>query len=150
MKIEPNIPILYSGKFPKNFKNDLNGWNFSKEELEKNKGKILTLDLDFGNICSLNCPHCFRRDNKIDFGKGKPLTYEETIQLIKDAKKLGLRSVKFLGAGEPFENKKFIEFLRFLKKMDITPLIFTKGHVIADDNLVKFWNSDMAFQIVKS
>ncbi|MEK6885775.1 MAG: radical SAM protein [Nanoarchaeota archaeon] len=142
MKIEPNVPIVYSGKFPKDFKNDLNGWNFTKEELVKNKGKILTLDIDFGNVCSLNCPHCFRRDNKIDFGKGNPLSYEETLQLIRDAKKLGLKSVKFLGAGEPFENKRFIEFLRFLKEMDVIPLIFTKGHIIGDDKLAKFWNSD--------
>lgn len=142
MKIEPNVPIVYPGKFPKDFKNDLNGWNFTKEELEKNKGKILTLDIDFGNVCSLNYPHCFRRDNKIDFGKGNPLSYEETLQLIRDAKKLGLKSVKFLGAGEPFENKRFIEFLRFLKEMDVIPLIFTKGHIIGDDKLAKFWNSD--------
>lgn len=142
MKIKPNIPVIYSDKFPKDFKNDINGWNFTKEELEKNKGKILTLDIDFGNVCSLNCPHCFRRDNNIDFGNGNPLSYEETISIIKDAKKLGLKSVKFLGAGEPFENKRFIEFLRFLKEMNIIPLIFTKGHVIGDDKLVKFWNSD--------
>ena len=142
MKIKPKVPIMYKNKFPKSFINDLNGWNFTQEELIKNKGKILTLDIDFGNVCSLNCPHCFRRDNKIDFGKGKPMSYDETIKLIKDAKKLGLKSVKFLGAGEPFENKRFIEFLRFLKDLDIIPLIFTKGHIIGDDNLAKIWNSD--------
>lgn len=142
MKIKPKIPIMYAGQFPKNFKNDIDGWNFTQEELTKNKGKILTLDIDFGNVCSLNCPHCFRKDNKVDFGKGKPMSYDETLQLIKDAKKLGLKSIKFLGAGEPFENKKFIEFLRFLEEQDIIPLIFTKGHIIGDDKLVKLWNSD--------
>ncbi len=140
--IKPKVPIVYENKFPKSFRNDVNGWNFTKEELIRNKGKILTLDIDFGNVCSLNCPHCFRKDNRVDFGKGKQMTYDETIQLIRDAKKLGLRSVKFLGAGEPFENKKFIGFLKFLKEMDIIPLIFTKGHVIGDDNLAKLWNSD--------
>jgi len=142
MKIELDVPILYEDKFPKSFINDINGWNFTQEQLNKNKGKILTLDIDFGNVCSLNCPHCFRRNNKVDFGNGKPLSYEETTKLIKDAKKLGLQSVKFLGAGEPFENKKFIEFLRFLKEQDVIPLIFTKGHVIGDDKLAKLWNSD--------
>ncbi len=133
---------MYEDKFPKSFINDINGWNFSQEELTKNKGKILTLDIDFGNVCSLNCPHCFRKDNKVDFGKGKPMSYDKITKLIRDAKKLGLKSVKFLGAGEPFENKKFIEFLRFLKSLDIIPLIFTKGHVIGDDKLAKLWNSD--------
>jgi MoaA/NifB/PqqE/SkfB family radical SAM enzyme len=142
MKIKPKVSIVYNDDFPKNFKNNVNGWNFTERELKNSKGKILTMDIDFGNVCSLNCPHCFRRENKVDFGKGNPMSYEETIQLIKDAKKLGLKSVKFLGAGEPFENKKFIEFLRFLKKMDIIPIIFTKGLIIGDDKLVKIWNSD--------
>lgn len=142
MKIEPNVTIVYPNKFPDDFKNDIAGWNFTQEELTKNKCKILTLDIDFGNVCSLNCPHCFRKSNKVDFGKGKPMSYDETLQLIRDAKKLGLKSVKFLGAGEPFENKKFIEFLRFLKEVDVIPLIFTKGHVIGDDKLIKLWNSD--------
>jgi MoaA/NifB/PqqE/SkfB family radical SAM enzyme len=142
MKIKPKIPILYKNKFPKNFINDINGWTFNQEELMKNKGRLLTLDIDFGNVCSLNCPHCFRRDNKVDIRKNKSLSYEETTKIIKDAKKLGLKSVKFLGAGEPFEDKKFIKFLRFLKSLNIIPVIFTKGLIIGDDKLVKFWNVD--------
>ncbi len=138
MKIVPKIPIVYKGKFPKNFINNVNGWgSFSKEVLEKNKGKLLTLDIDFGYHCSLNCPHCFRRNNKVDFGERKLMEYENIVEMIKEAKKLGLKSVKFLGAGEPFEDKRFIEFLRELKKLNIIPAIFTKGHVIGDDNLVK-------------
>ncbi|MFH1456789.1 MAG: radical SAM protein [Patescibacteria group bacterium] len=137
-----NIPVVFDNKFPSNYINDVEGWNFTQKELTENKGKILTLDIDFGNVCSLNCPHCFRRNNNIDCGNGKLMSYDEMVQLIKDAKKLGLKSVKFLGAGEPFENKQFIKFLRFLKSLDVIPLIFTKGHIIGDDKLVKMWNSD--------
>lgn len=142
MITKPNIPAVFKGVFPKNFKNDVNGWNFSQKELQENKGKLLTLDIDFGNICSLNCPHCFRRNNNADSEKNEPMTYDETVQMILDAKKLGLRSVKFLGAGDPFENKRFIEFLRFLKEQNVIPLIFTKGLVIGDDQLIKKWNLD--------
>ena len=142
MKIIPNVPITYKNKFQENFINDVNGYAFSKEELYANFGKLLTLDIDFGNYCSLNCPHCFRRDNKVDLGKSKPMNYDDIVKIVKQAKKLGLKSVKFLGAGEPFEDKRFLEFLRFLKKLDIIPLIFTKGHIIGDDNLVKKYYSD--------
>ncbi|KKR05841.1 MAG: Radical SAM domain protein [Parcubacteria group bacterium GW2011_GWC2_39_14] len=141
MKIEPKIPIIYKNKFPKNFVNTPDGWAFSEKVIKANKGKILTLDIDFGNYCSLNCPHCFRRNNKVDFGKNKVMQYSDIVKVIKDAKKLGLRSVKFLGAGEPFEDKRFIEFLRFLHAEKIIPVIFTKGTVIGDDELAKKWNS---------
>jgi len=141
MKIYPNVPVVYPDKFPKGFVNDVNGWNAPEEVLIKNKGKLLTLDIDFGNFCSLNCPHCFRRNNHVDLGKHKLMEYADVLRVVKEAKKLGLRSVKFLGAGEPFQNKDFIKFLRELRKLEITPLIFTKGHVIGDDAEVAKWFS---------
>jgi MoaA/NifB/PqqE/SkfB family radical SAM enzyme len=142
MKIIPNIPVVYKGTFPKNFINDVNGWgSYSKRILQDNIGKLLSLDIDFGNVCSLNCPHCFRRNNRVDFGETKLMDYETIIEIVKQGKELGLRSVKFLGAGEPFEDKRFLEFLRDLKKLHIVPSIFTKGHVIGDDNLVEKYYS---------
>lgn len=141
MKIIPNVPVVYKKKFPEDFVNDVNGYAFSKEELQDSFGKLLTLDIDFGNYCSLNCPHCFRRNNKVDLGKSKSMSYDDIVEIIKQAKRLGLKSVKFLGAGEPFEDKRFLEFLRFLKELEVIPLIFTKGHVIGDDGLVKKYYS---------
>jgi MoaA/NifB/PqqE/SkfB family radical SAM enzyme len=137
MKIIPKIPVVFKGKFPKDFINDVDGWSFPRDKLKKNKGKILTLDIDLGKTCSLNCPHCFRRDNKFKNSDVTEMSYEEVLDVVKQAKELGLESVKFLGAGEPFENPRFLEFLKELKKMQIKPLIFTKGHVIGDDELAK-------------
>ena len=164
MKIIPDIPIIYEDTFPKDFINDVNGWgSYSKQILEDNIGKLLSLDIDYGTSenCSLNCPHCFRKENKADSNGGglhKIIDHEKMITIVKEAKQLGLRSVKFLGAGEPFEAETFesdikqslrngsvdqppefhfLEFLRELKKMDIVPSIFTKGHVIGDDNLAR-------------
>lgn len=143
MKIIPNIQVVFKRNFPKDFINQVNGWgSFSKQTLQDNTGKLLSLDIDFGTVCSLNCPHCFRRNNRVDFGKTKSMSYDDIIKVVKQAKKLGLKTVKFLGAGEPFEDKRFLEFLRDLKKLGITPSIFTKGHVIGDDNLVKKYYSD--------
>jgi MoaA/NifB/PqqE/SkfB family radical SAM enzyme len=139
MKNLNEIPVVFENQFPVNFVNDLNGWNFTQKELNDNKGKILTLDIDLGNTCSLNCPHCFRRTAVLDKVERK-MTFEETKALIVEAKKLGLRSIKFLGAGEPFENVRFVEFLRFLKSQDVIPVIFTKGHVIGDDKLAERYN----------
>jgi MoaA/NifB/PqqE/SkfB family radical SAM enzyme len=151
MKILPDIPIVYEDKFPENFVNDVNGWgSFSKQILQDNFGKLLSLDIDYGAKCSLFCPHCFRRKNKADrvgVGPHKIMDHDKIIKVIEEAKKLGLKSVKFLGAGEPFEAEtskfRFLEFLRYLKKSNppIIPSIFTKGHVIGNDDLVKQYYS---------
>jgi MoaA/NifB/PqqE/SkfB family radical SAM enzyme len=140
-KVEyPKIKKVYSGRFPENFVNDVQGWGFSEKELKENLGQLLTLDIDFGSYCSLNCPHCFRCNNQVDKGPGKRLNFDDLQGVIVAAKKLGLRSVKFLGAGEPMQSTRFVEFLRFLKDLDVIPLIFTKGHVIGDDEEVAKWN----------
>lgn len=124
---------MYS-RFPADYVNDVHGWAFDKETIHNNKGKLLTLDIDYGSYCSLNCPACFKKENAID-DENKQLQFSDLVDVILQAKKLGLRSVKFLGAGDPFENPGFMEFLRFLKSQDVIPLIFTKGHVIGDNDL---------------
>ncbi|KKQ35838.1 MAG: Radical SAM domain protein [Candidatus Nomurabacteria bacterium GW2011_GWB1_37_5] len=141
MKNLNEIPVMFFDKFPSDFSNEVNGWNFTTEELSSNFGKVLTLDIDFGTKCSLNCGHCFRKNNKVDIAGERKMNYDDIVNTIKQAIKLGLRSVKFLGKGEPFENPRFIEFLRFLKSVDVIPVIFTKGHVIGDDNLARKYNS---------
>jgi hypothetical protein len=45
--------------------------------------------------------------------------------------------MKLLGAGEPFENRDFLNFLIELDKRDIHTAIFTKGHVLGSDELVE-------------
>lgn len=141
VKIIPKIPEVFKDNFPEGYVNDVHGWAFSREKVKETlidgTPKLLTMDIDLGVQCSLNCPHCFRRSANLNDIKKHALTYEQTIKLLKDAKELGLESIKVLGAGEPFENKKFLDFLIDLRKLGITPGIFTKGHVIADDKLVK-------------
>lgn len=135
-----NIPMVYTDKFPADFRDGVDGWNFTPEHLDEHSGKILTLDIDFGNVCALNCSHCFRRDGVLDKNSDVPLSYEELTTVIIESKKLGLRSVKFLGAGEPFQERDLLLFLKFLKENDIIPLIFTKGHVIGDDILARAYH----------
>jgi MoaA/NifB/PqqE/SkfB family radical SAM enzyme len=134
------IPVLFpkGHNVPINFVNDVAGWSFTKEELQAHPGKLLTLDIDFGKQCSLNCAHCFRQNNKADqCDNGKEMKFNDIVNVIKQAKALGCQSVKFLGAGEPLETPKIIDLLRVLRELEITPLIFTKGHVFGNDYLTR-------------
>lgn len=132
MRSEPHIPQRFT-TFPPGYINDVRGWGIDAKTLAENLGKLLTIDLDYGTVCSLNCPSCFRKNNIIDTLSDRTMSDTDLRKVVLDAKSLGLRSVKFLGAGEPLENPGFIEFLRFLKEQEIIPVVFTKGHVIGDD-----------------
>ena len=130
-KIIPDIPVKYN-VFPENYVNDVLGWGISRNELEQNAGKLLTLDIDFGSRCSLNCPFCFRRENSVDASK-KELGLDFLVKLIEEAIPLGLKTIKFLGAGEPLENPGILDFIQILSDQNIISVLFTKTGLIADD-----------------
>lgn len=132
----PNIQIKYLDSFPENFINDVNSWAFSQETIDANRGKLLTLDMDFGSRCSLNCPHCFKKGVKCD-RKEIQLNIEQIKDLVIEAKVLGLKSIKIVGKGEPFETPEILSFIEFLNKNEIIPLIFTKGHILGSEKEVK-------------
>lgn len=135
------IPVMFPKGFPSGYVNNVSGWGIPKEELHTKLPdgtyKLLTLDIDFGADCSLRCPHCFRKSKLLDMPRTAELTYDEILRLIREAKELGLRSVKFLGAGEPFENKDLLQLLEEFYKLDIRSAIFTKGAVLGSDALAK-------------
>lgn len=141
--LSENIKEVFENEqFPDNYQNDVRWWgNISKSELgsELPDGtkKILTMDIDFGNECALSCPHCFRRTDNTD---QKPssgwLSDVEVIDYVLAAKELGLKQVKILGRGEPFQNSNFLSFLRKMTNENIGVAVFTKGHVIGSDKLV--------------
>jgi len=109
---------------------------FSKEDLARNEGALLMLDIDFGRKCSLRCPSCFRKANAVD-DKGYPdLAYSEILAVLDDARSIGLREVKICGAGEPLENGLLLDFARHLTERGIGLAIFTKAHVLGGDRHV--------------
>ncbi len=137
------IPESYIGRFPADYKIGIYGWDFSRHELSENRGKLLTMDIDFGDDCFLSCPHCFRRGGLLDKNRKLDLNYDEIVDVIKQGKELGLKSIKFLGAGEPDQEPRFIEFIEYLKNEDIKSVLFTKGHIVGDDKLAKRYHGHM-------
>lgn len=142
--LEQDFPVMFSDKMPDGYKNDVQYWgNIPREDLYKTlpdgTPAMQMMDIDFGDVCSLKCPHCFRRDDRNDILKN-PLSNEQIIDYIRQGKDLGVKSVKILGRGEPFQNPDFLGFLRTMTEMDIGVGIFTKGTVLGDDNMAAHYN----------
>ncbi len=79
-----NIPIVFKNQYPDWYPNSFWGWFFGKGTITQNRGKLLTLDIDFGRKCSLDCPHCFRKDNQADKINGRDLTFDEILKIIQE------------------------------------------------------------------
>lgn len=136
------VPKKFEGRFPKGRVNNVNGWFFREEEVKSaaEKKQMLTMDIDMSGkgVCSLKCPHCFRRSETFKQMKTSEFTdFETLLKRIDEAKKLGLRSVKLIGPGEPLEDPKLIQLLTALHERGITPVIFTKAYILGDDERCK-------------
>jgi uncharacterized Fe-S cluster-containing radical SAM superfamily protein len=121
------------------FENKLSEWWFSdKEIIEANqKELLLTLDMDIGKACDLNCSFCFANTHSKPTKDYINKNNKRIKQIIKEASKLGCKSIKIVGAGEPFIYPGIIKILEYCQELNIVPIIFTGGHIIGDDERAK-------------
>lgn len=149
-KIISNITKKFTDQFPADYQNTIQYWGFfSKEKIKKNKGKLLMLDIDFSRYCSLNCPGCFRKSNVVDDIQENDLTYKELMEVVDQAKDLGLQSIKICSTGESTQSTKFLQFIKELNKKNIGVAIFTKGQVLGNDDETKKFYSNYGINSAK-
>jgi len=159
--VYPKVPIMYKDDFPRGYRPWIDGWCFPinklRGKLPDGTYKLLTLDIsintdDYVELvnkglraslsqraeknykCEIGCKHCFecRTDTN-----NLLLSFKEVRQLMLQAEKLGLETVKFLGPGELLHNPKLFEILDFFEKENIKIGIFTKGVILGDDELAQ-------------
>lgn len=148
------VPVVFtpdaSGRvFPEGYINDVKWWGNTPEVelhscLPDGTAKLLTLDFNLGKKCSLDCPHCF-----VPKLAGQSLTQEELLGYFEEGTKLGLREVKWLGEGEPFEYNKALDFIEKTNNLGIGVSIFSKGHVLGSDELALRYHKMTAQKLVE-
>lgn len=120
---------------------------FNNGEFQKNNGDI---DMDalkrtfaamYRETCTQRCPHCFNQEDDFYVSKilagHKLLKWSEMKEILSEAKRFGLESIKFLGIGEIFKISHLFEILDDLRDMHIKIGIFTKGTALGDDLIAK-------------
>lgn len=112
----------------------MRGWDFTREELAAaiNGRRMLNPAFELGtNYCPWNCGFCFTEDPGNHEGSKRRLANEMTLPekfvLIDDAAALGVRSINFVGAGEPTIDPDFFKLLEWMGRHKITPIVYTEG-----------------------
>ncbi len=115
-------------------------FNFDLKVAEKarKESRLLLLDIDFSELCDLNCRYCDRYDDRKIEDKTK-LSYEETIELFQQAHSLGCKTVEIPGVGEPMLDPNFWKYLEAIHSLGMTTVIYTsaygrKGALITEDS----------------
>lgn len=75
--------------------------------------------------CDLDCLYCYsylRQDEQ-----KSPMSLEDACDVIDQGIDLGLRSIVYLGGGEPFLYRHFWSFIEYVNRRKVTAVIFTNG-----------------------
>ena len=163
------VPAIYGKReFPSGFHLAPLDWYLTEETIDRpdipadvgGKEKMIrpigTLDVEFlsndivkrarsGEVdlmedypCGLECPGCFAEEAV--YGDRENLMYwQEMMDIIGQAKAIGLHSAKFLAPGELFQNPELFEILDAMAEQDLPFSIFTKGAELGNDELARKW-----------
>jgi MoaA/NifB/PqqE/SkfB family radical SAM enzyme len=111
------------------------GGTFSKDEILEahRKNTPLTMDCAIPCGCLNNCVYCgFLGVNKKD-----KLKQDEIIRVFEEFAKLGGKSIKILGEGEPLLRKDILFLVSYIHNLGMTPVIFTCGDVLGSETLAQ-------------
>ncbi|HEX2927840.1 MAG TPA: radical SAM protein [Ruminiclostridium sp.] len=112
----------------------LRGYSYSLEETVKarNENRLLCLRLDTNYNCNLQCAYCY---SYLKHDSENPLSMKigDAKNIIDQASELGLKSIVYLGGGEPTLYPNFWELVEHMGKKDIIPVIFTNGLTMNDE-----------------
>ena len=99
---------------------------------------LQSVHLNMSQDCNLNCRHCYAEERE---KKGKPLSFEQHIQLIDDLTELSNKlNIEFTG-GEPLLNKKTPEIAMYCREKGHHTRLLTNGTPINKRNVEKIVNS---------
>ncbi len=123
------------------------GYQYSPEQVHeaRDNGKLLSLRAPTSFKCNLSCIYCSN-----DSGKKHPdeLSYDEILDLIKQAKLLGAKSIVLVSGGEPTIYPQFKNLIAYITSHDMIPVTFTNALTMSKD-LAKFLYDANASVMIK-
>lgn len=102
----------------------------------------VNVQIDITNQCNNTCLYCWARSpllkDKIAGANWQRQTipYEKIISVLDELKKLGVKHIHFSGGGEPSKHPRFLDLIRYVKKLDFE-LELTTNFTLMTEPLIK-------------
>lgn len=91
----------------------------------------LNIDIEVSSRCQIDCDHCFRQ--YMDIGEDGFMPFEMYKRIVAEAGRYGLFTLKFSMRGEPLMHPDIIEMVKFAKKSGIKEVwINTNGGLLTE------------------
>lgn len=115
---------------------EINGLDFSENEVRCAilQDQPLLLTLYTKGICNAKCPSCYITSNDEFYSE---MNIDDYIDIIREARTLNIKSIKFSGAGEPLLVPEILEILKECNAQGIVPIVYTNGSLFGDNDLCR-------------
>ncbi|MEW5802093.1 MAG: radical SAM protein [bacterium] len=88
----------------------------------RDNNRLMTIRLETNRACNLRCRYCYaEREETLE----NELSFETWIDIVRQAKELGVNSVVVTGGGEPTLHPRFRDLVSYIHSLGIIPVIFT-------------------------
>lgn len=126
----------------------LKGYCYSTEEIlgANGVGEILCLRLETNYQCNLDCIYCYSYLRQ-QCNESVEMSFADACDVIDQGVALGLKSVVYLGGGEPFMYSHFWELLEYMHSKNVVPVIFTNGMLIDKEYAHRLYNLGVSVMI---
>jgi radical SAM protein with 4Fe4S-binding SPASM domain len=117
------------------------GSEFSQEEIEEavRAGRLLSMEIEFNQVCNLRCIYCYALDNP---GDRNELTVDEFKDVIRQACDMGARKIIILG-GEPLLYPHLMEMIVYIRDLGMEIELFTNGTKVTREMARAFYEHDV-------
>ncbi|MBN1288640.1 MAG: radical SAM protein [Actinobacteria bacterium] len=100
----------------------------------RNEGRLLSIRLETNHYCNLNCRYCYAKSGT---DRSKQADYEVLADLVRQAGRLGARSIVVIGGGEPTIYPGFMDLISLIHSLEMVPVVFSNT-VAIDKDLAEF------------
>jgi radical SAM protein with 4Fe4S-binding SPASM domain len=121
--------------------------------LEVKRGKVFGPEkvmISPTDSCNLRCKTCWRIEKK-GYDKIKDeLTFDEISRILKECKKLGVKTIDLTGGGEPFYRKNITDIIKLVKDYGFEATLTTNGTLLNEEkirNLINIGLDDLCFSL---
>ncbi|KWX80171.1 hypothetical protein AMQ84_04645 [Paenibacillus riograndensis] len=113
---------------------------------ESKNDELIYASIYLTHKCQIKCVYCSKYFDMqaVEEGKVEVLSRDEIFKFIRDAKRIGLRTLIFQGMAEPTEDPHFKDYISYATEMGINSIVFS-NILNLDDDLAEFlFNHDVS------
>jgi MoaA/NifB/PqqE/SkfB family radical SAM enzyme len=100
---------------------------------------VQNLDLEVGSACNFNCLYCYSNSN---IHRDSELSVKEMMNIIIKSKEMGIKTITFIGGGEPLMHKNLLDLLCFTKTHGLQIGLFTNCSLLTKSIVNELYRLD--------